>query len=235
MADAAIRYEIREQVAVLQFDDGKANAFSHDAIAELHRCLDRADKDAGAVLLAGRPGRFSGGFDLQVMRSGPEGVRNLVTAGAELFLRMFEFPRPVVVACTGHAVAAGAIALLSADARVGAAGDFKIGLNEVALGMTLPIFAFEMARQRLSKRHFQRATTQGHLFSPEEAVDAGYLDRIVQPEAVFDEALAEAAGLAKLPQPAHALTKAAVRADAISYMRKTLEDDMKKMTTGPTT
>ncbi len=187
MADPTLRYEHRDDVAVLHFDDGKANVFSHDAITQLHRALDRAGDEAGAVMLVGRPGRFSGGFDLTTMRSGPEGVRGLVTAGAELFLRMFEFSRPVVAACTGHAVAAGALALLSSDTRIGARGDFKIGLHEVSIGMTLPIFAFELARQRLSKRHFQQATIQSQLYSPDEATDAGFLDRAVEPDSLFDE------------------------------------------------
>jgi enoyl-CoA hydratase len=232
MADPILRYEHHDDVAVLHFDDGKANVFSFDSIGELHRALDRAGDEAGAVLLVGRPGRFSAGFDLATMRSGPEGVRGLVTAGAELFLRMFEFSRPVVAACTGHALAAGALALLASDARIGARGDFKIGLNEVSIGMSLPVFAFELARQRLSKRHFQQATIQAQMYTPDEAVDAGFLDRAVEPDSLLDEALAEAGRLAKLPQPAFANTKAATRATAIAYIRETLDDDMKKMT-GP--
>ena len=233
MAQDAVRYELRDAVAVLHFDDGKANAFSHGAIETLHAHLDRADKDAKAVLLTGRPGRFSGGFDLAVMRSGGDAVRGLVTAGAELFLRMFALPQPNVVACTGHAVAAGALALLAADTRFGARGDFKIGLNEVGIGMTLPVFAVELARHRLSKRHFQRATIQAELYAPDAAVDAGFLDRVVNPESLFDAAFAEAARLAELPQPAFANTKASARAATLSSIRETLEEDMRKMTQGP--
>ncbi len=233
MAEDPIRYELRDTVAVFHFDDGKANALGHGAIAQLHRLLDRADKEAKAVLWVGRPGRFSGGFDLAVMRSGGDAVRGLVTAGAELFLRMFEFPQPIVIACTGHAVAAGALVLLSSDARIGAQGNFKIGLNEVALGMALPIFAIELARQRLSTRHFQRATIQGELYAPDAAIDAGYLDRAVSPDSLFDTALDEATRLARLPQPAFATTKSRTRAAAIAGIRETLEDDMQKMTRGP--
>jgi enoyl-CoA hydratase len=204
MADPILRYEHRDDVAILHFDDGKANVFSFDSIGELHRSLDRAADEAGAVLLVGRPGRFSAGFDLETMRSGPEGVRGLVSAGAELFLRMFEFSRPVVAACTGHALAAGALALLASDARVGTRGDFKIGLNE----------------------------NQAQIYTPDEALDAGFLDHVVESDSVFEEALAEAGRLAKLPQPAFATTKAATRATAIAYIRETLDDDMKTMT-GP--
>ena len=149
MAEKSVHYELNDKTAVIRLDDGKANAISQAVIDSLMGMLDQAEKEATAVLIVGREGRFSGGFDLGVMRSGPENVRSLVKAGAELFLRIFEYPLPVVIACTGHAVAAGAIVLLAADARVGARGEFKIGLSEVAIGMRLPIFAFEFARQRL--------------------------------------------------------------------------------------
>jgi enoyl-CoA hydratase len=234
MAEEIVRYQLRDKVAIVHLDDGRANAISHAMIDALHRVLDRADQEAGAVLLVGRPGRFSGGFDLAVMRSGGDAVSSLVRAGAELFVRMFEFPRPIVVACTGHAVASGALVLLCADARIGAEGEFKIGLNEVAIGMTLPIFALEFARHRLSKRHFQRATTQGELYAPEAAIDAGYLDRLASPETLLETAFAEAARLAELPQPAFHNTKTSVRAACIAYIRETLEDDMRRTTRGPT-
>ena len=125
-------YRLDDTVAVLTFDDGKANAYSHDALAAIGEGLDRAEQEATAVLLAGRPGKFSAGFDLSVMTAGDEPMRALVSAGAQLALRVFTFPMPVVAACTGHGLAMGAIMLLVCDARVGADGPFKIGLNEVA-------------------------------------------------------------------------------------------------------
>ena len=118
MADDAVRTELRDKVAVIHFDDAKRNAFSPAAIDAIHQGLDRAETEADAVLLVGRDGCFSAGFDLGVMRSGADAMKGLVTAGAHLFVRMFEFEKPVVIGCTGHAIAAGAIALLSADARI---------------------------------------------------------------------------------------------------------------------
>ncbi len=235
MAEKPVHYELSDKTAVIRLDDGKANGISPAVIDSLHGMLDQAGNEATAVLLVGREGCFSGGFDLGVMRSGPENVRSLVKAGAELFLRVVEYPLPVVIGCTGHAVAAGAIALLAADARIGARGDFKIGLSEVAIGMRLPIFAFEFARQRLSRRHFVRATTQAELYMPEEAVDAGYLDSTADPQSLFDAALAEAKRLGELPQPAFRDTKASVHETAIRSMRETLAADMDKLTGGPST
>ena len=230
MAEGVVRSELREVVAIAHLDDGKANAFSHDVIHALEAHLDRAEKEAGAVLISGRPGTLSGGFDLGVMRSGPEEVFRLVTAGAQLFFRLLEFPLPIVIAATGHAIAAGAVALLAADARIGAEGRFKIGLNEVASGMTLPLFAVELARQRLSKRHFIRATTQAELYAPEAAVDAGFLDRVTSPEKVVDVACAEADRLAGLAQPAFALTKQRAHAALVADLRRTLEADLRGLT-----
>ena len=222
-------YEQRDDVAVIVLDDGKANAISLETIAELHEHLDRAGREARAVLLAGRPGRLSAGFDLATMRGGPEQVRALVTAGARLMLRIYAYPRPFVVACSGHALAAGAILLLVADRRIGALGDFKIGLNEVAIGLTLPVFAVELARERLSKRHFTAAATQAQIFDPDGAIDAGYLDQTEAPTALMDAAFAEAKRLAALSN-AFGHTKTNERARAVKYIEETLEEDMARIT-----
>ncbi len=230
MASDKVRYELADKVAVITLDDGKVNALSHEVIDALRECLDRAEREAGAALLTGREGRLSGGFDLAIMTSGPEAARLLVTAGAELMLRLYAFPRPVVVACTGHALAAGAILLLAADLRIGARGDFKIGLNEVSIQMTLPIFAMELARARLSKRHFTSAATQAKIFDPEGARDAGFLDATATPESLHRVALAEAGRLAALPDPAFRNTKENERSALVRYIRETLSVDMAKLT-----
>jgi enoyl-CoA hydratase len=229
MPEAPLTYTLEERVAVLRLDDGKANALSHAAIDAIHASLDRAEKEAGAALLLGRDGRLCAGFDLGVMRAGPEAMRRLVTAGAELYLRMIESPLPIAVGCTGHALAAGAILLLAADARIGARGDFKIGLNEVAIGMALPIFAYELARDRLSKRHLVRATSQAEIYAPEAAVDAGFLDAVCEPAALVDTALGEARRLAALPQPAFRRTKAGLHRALVASIRATLADDMARI------
>ena len=223
MSQAPVLYELKDKVAVIRLDDGKVNALSHAGIDAIHAALDRAEKEAGAVVIAGRPGRFSAGFDLSVMGQGGDAVVGLLTAGAELALRLYGFPSPVVGACTGHALAMGAILLMSMDTRIGAEGDFKIGLNEVAIGMTLPVFGVEFARERLSKRHLSRAVVEAEIYRPSDAVDAGFLDRVVAPEAVVDTAYAEAARLqAGLHAGAHRSTKLLLRQEAIERIRGSL-------------
>jgi enoyl-CoA hydratase len=125
MSTDSIRYELRDKVALITMDDGKANALSPDVLEAITAAFARAEGEAAAVVLTGREKRLSGGFDLSIMMQGSDPARNLVTAGAELMLRIYTFPRPVVVACTGHALAAGAILLLVGDVRIGARGDFK--------------------------------------------------------------------------------------------------------------
>ena len=226
-------YRLDGALAVLTLDDGKANAYSHAVLEALQGGLDRAEKEATGVLLAGRPGRFSAGFDLSVMTAGDEPMRGLVTAGAELLLRMFTFPMPVVVACTGHALAAGALVLLVADARIGAEGEFKIGLNEVAIGMGLPRFAIELARYRMPPSTFDSALL-GRTFDPAGAVGAGYLDRVVPADELLASATAEAQALAALRTGAVAHSKRLARGEIAERILATLAADM-AATSGPAT
>lgn len=230
MAANAVKYELVDTVAVMTLDDGKVNALSHGAIDALHEALTRAEHEAAAVLFGGRPGRLSAGFDLGEMQRSDGAAQQLVRAGAELSLRLFAFPRPVVIACSGHALAAGAILLLAGDIRVGVTGNFKIGLNEVSINITLPIFAMELARARLSKRYFTRATTQAEIFDPAGAKDAGYLDATVAPDELYAASLAHARRLAALPHPTFASTKENERGATVRFIRETLAADMLKLT-----
>src|SRR3954453_3599288 len=220
----SVSFERDGQVAVISIDDDKANALSPDVLGSLSDAFDKAEADgASAVLLQGRPGRFSAGFDLSIMTSGVEPMRALVTQGAELWLGLFPSPAPVVTACTGHALAAGALVLLVSDVRVGAEGEFKIGLNEVAIGMGLPIFAVEFARYRMPPSAFDSAVL-GEVFAPEGAVRAGYLDRTAAD--VMGDALATAQRLSALRRGAVSISKDHARAALAQQVKDTLYADM---------
>jgi enoyl-CoA hydratase len=188
--------------------------------------LERARTEARAVVLAGRDGRFSGGFDLTVMMASPESARELVHTGSQFLMSLYLHPQPVVAACTGHALAAGALLLLATDYRIGAEGAFKIGLNEVSIGMRLPIFAIELARDRLSRRHFVAATALGRVYNPNEAVDVGYLDRVASADRCVHEAIVSARKLADLPSGALAETKRLSREPLVELVIDTLEEDL---------
>jgi len=226
MASQRVSYSIDGKVAILKMDDGKANAISAEMIDELDSLLERARTEARAVVLAGRDGRFSGGFDLTVMMASPESARELVNTGAQFLMSLYLHPQPVVAACGGHALAAGALLLLASDVRIGAEGAFKIGLNEVQIGMRLPIFAIELARDRLARKHFVAASALGRVYSPTEAVDVGFLDRVVPADRCLAEAIAAARKLAELPTGAVAETKRLTRQPLIELVIDTLEEDL---------
>jgi enoyl-CoA hydratase len=137
-------------------------------------------------------------------------------------LRLLGFPRPVLTACTGHAYPAGAFLMLAADVRFGAAGPWRIGMNEVAIGLTVPRFAVELARHRLSPPGFARITT-APMFAPDEARQLGYLDRVFAPEELDAAVRAEADRLRALDRPSFAATKARINARAIETVRAALD------------
>jgi enoyl-CoA hydratase len=233
MAEQRVSYERDGSVAIIRLDDGKANVVSHELIADLRAALERANNEASAVVLTGREGRFSAGFDLTVMGAGPESARKLVKAGGELLMDLYLYPLPLVIACTGHALAAGALLLLTGDRRIGIAGNFKIGLNEVAIGLRLPIYGVELARERLSKRHYTSAVVLARIYEPAGACDAGFLDTAVDPGVLMDTAVAEAAALAALSGPALAQTKLAAREAVVAHVRATLDEDMRRLAPPP--
>lgn len=226
MSDS-VTYELRGDVAVITMDDGKANAIGHETAAALRAGLDRARTEAKAVVIAGRPGRFSAGFDLQTMTSGDDAARELLRAGADVAIDIHGFPRPVVIAATGHALAMGAILLMAADVRIGADGPFKVGLNEVAIGMPVPRFAVELARASLQETHFTRAVNLAEVYDPTGAVAAGYLDRLVAADDVLDAAVTEAAELAgRLHPKPFALTRTNCRGASLSLISEGLAEDI---------
>lgn len=226
MADT-VSYELRDRTAVISIDDGKANALSFDVLAAVNDGLDRADADdAGAVVIAGRPGMFSGGFDLNVMRGGDAAeTMRLVTEGADLVLRLYRSPKPVVAACTGHAVAAGAFVLMASHHRVGADGEFRLVLIETQIGMVLPDWAVELTKERLVGPHIQQAAIESRVYDPALAVEAGFLDQVVAPDQVLDVALAEAGRLGALPAAAYAGNAAKVRAEGVARLEAAIAGD----------
>jgi enoyl-CoA hydratase len=221
----AVTYELSESVATITMDDGKVNSLSPGMLAELSAAFDRAEADRAVVLFGGREGRFSAGFELSVFKQGDAAVREMLQAGARLAERILSFPTPVVIACSGHALAMGAFLLLSADLRIGIEGPYKIGLNEVAIGMTVPRFGIEVARQRLAPAHFNLALTTAFIYSPAEAVAAGFLDRVVTPGELKTASRQAAVALTRLDMKAHAETKERARGGALSAMKAAIAAD----------
>lgn len=214
---------------MIRMDDGKANALSKEMVDAVLAALTRAEGEANAVVLAGRPDKFCAGFDLRTMMSGPANATALLHHGSSLLLSLYGTPLPLVIACTGHALAGGSLVVLTGDVRVAAAGAFKIGLNEVAIGLPVPVLAMELARDRLSIAELPHATLGARIYSPEGAVVAGYVDEVVPADQVIARATAEANRLGALPKGAYRATKLRLRRKTIEYIRATLDEDLRTL------
>lgn len=215
-----ITYRRVESVAVITLDDGKVNALGPAMQQAINGALDEADgDDVGAVVIAGNERVFSGGFDLKVMNAGQtQPVIDMLRGGFELTYRLLSYSRPVVMACTGHAIAMGALLLCSGDHRV-AAPAYNIALNEVAIGMTMPYAALAIAQLRLTPSAYQQAVGLAKGFFGESAVAGGWVDEVVLPDAVLDRAVQAAGEFAGLHRPAHVASKLRARAAALTALR----------------
>jgi len=212
----SIKVEARDSVAVLTFDDGNVNAMSYQFLTDALAGFQQAAADFDAVVIAGNAKCLSAGFDLTEVTKGPEQRDAIISAGAELFFSIFTCPKPVVVACTGHAVAGGVIYLLVADTRIGRTGKVRIGFNEVSIGVPMPEFGIALSQYRLSPPRVEEVLL-GDMYSSEQAVEIGLLDRVVDGEAadVVDAAVARAVELASRNADAYGQTKLAARSELI--------------------
>lgn len=216
-----------DRVKLIKIDDGKANALTHSIIEAISAEIDSsaADDNVGAVVIAGRDGKFSGGFDLSVIQSGDiSKIMGLVNAGGELCAKIYGSGVPVIAACTGHAVAAGALMLMSCDIRIGADIPAKIGLNETAIGLAVPRWALALADARLNKNRLQQAAATAMLYDSAAAAEIGYLDRVVPADEVLDTALAEATRCASLDKRSYSITVARMRETTLAAMAEDYND-----------
>ncbi len=224
-----LSFTLEGTTAVVRMDDGKANALSEAMIDALLASLVRAEKEANAMVLVGRTDRFCAGFDLKVMMSGPDNAKALLRRGSDLLMKLYGLPIPLVIACTGHALAGGALVLLTGDVRIGAEGAFRIGLNEVSIGLPVPVLAMELARDRITATELGRATLESKIYGPDEAARVGYLDVAVPAADVVARAMEEATRLGGLSKMAYGATKSRMRGKTIEHIESTLEADMASM------
>ncbi|KXI26859.1 crotonase/enoyl-CoA hydratase family protein [Paraglaciecola hydrolytica] len=220
-----VTLHIADNVATLTLNNGKVNAISHQVIDEFNQALDLAEQNKAVVVITGQPGMLSAGYDLNVMRESMAAAMQLVEKGSTLARRLLSFPFPVVVACSGHAVAKGAFLLLAADYRIGVEGPFKIGLNEVAIGMTMHHAGVELARGRLAPVFFNRTVILAEMMSPVDAVTAGFLDKVVSLDAFIPTTAAIAQMLTKLDMKSHYQTKLKARAELLTVLDQSILKD----------
>jgi enoyl-CoA hydratase len=223
MPDSSVFLQEADAVATIRIDDGKANAFNEGLLSALSDALDVAIAQDRAALIVGRDGFLSAGFDLSVMRAGADARRTLVLAGLELALKIFESPVPVVVCCTGHAIAAGTLLLLPSEHVLVADTPVKIGFNETTIGIELSPFVLELARYRLLPAAYNQIL-HGQLLGAAAAQRAGYVDEVVPPDELLPRSLEVARHFAGLDPLSYRRTKEALRSHTSSILRADLED-----------
>lgn len=222
-----VSYTTENNYAIITIDNGKVNAISQEVIDGLNNTLDLAEAAKKVVILTGKNGIFSAGYDLKTMTKSPESAKALVTNGSKLVHRMLSFKLPIIAACSGHAVAKGAFLLLGCDYRVGVEGDFKIGLNEVMIGMTMHNAGIVMAKARLAPVFFERSVINAEMYDPKDAITAGFLDRVVPQEFLMSTAAKIAEMFSKLNLRAHAQTKLKVRKHYLADLKQAIALDSK--------
>jgi len=222
-----VTYTTKDTHAIITINNGKVNAISHEVIDELNEVLDQAENEQKVVVLTGKEGVLSAGYDLKTMTASADAAKALVTRGSQLAYRMLSFPLPIIAACTGHAIAKGAFLLLSCDYRIGVEGAFKIGLNEVQIGMTMHQAGIEIAKARLAPVYLDRSVINAELYKPTDAVKAGFLD-IVVPAEHLEATVTKVANLfSQLKMRAHAETKLKVRTQILADLKEAIKVDSK--------
>ena len=221
-----VTYNYQDGVATISMDDGKANALSHDMWDQLGVAFDKAEEAKAIVVLKGRDGLFSGGFDLKELAKGPEQAVFLTSRGSKMARRIMSFPTPVIGVSTGHCIAMGAFLMLACDYRIGAAGGFKTGLNETMIGMTMHHFGIELARYRIPLNYFHRCVINAEIWSPTDAVKAGFYDQAVPVEELEKATSIIVKGFAQLNMTAFNGTKNKSRAAILRLLDECIESDM---------
>lgn len=221
-----VTYTRTDLVSTVAMDNGKVNVFSIPMLHSLHETFDQAEtrRDGGPFERAAR--LLHGGFRPADAQRSPPGCPHSPEARCVVGRGVLSFPAPVTIACTGHAFPAGAFLLMAADSRLGADGPFRLGHNEVRIGLTLPLFAIVLGRHRLTPAHFDHAAVTGEMSDPQAARAAGLLDAVV-PAAELD-AYAErvASDIASLDRSAHVATKLRVRKPVLDELRAAIDVEL---------
>jgi enoyl-CoA hydratase len=220
-----VTFALTDGIAVITMDDGKANAVSLTLQAGINEALDQAEKDGVPVILTGRPGILSAGFDLKTLAASGQPAVDMLNGGLELAIRLLTFPTPVIAACSGHAIAMGVFLLESCDYRIGIKGNYRYSANEVAIGMTMPFSTIEILRHRVTPAALSRSVLLAEAFTPENAVETGFLDLVVDEAALMETAMTTAKSFLALNMDAHNHSKKRLRAELITAMRDGLAKD----------
>ena len=221
-----VTYTLNDGVSTIAMDDGKANALSTAMLGHLDAAFDKAEADDAIVVLTGRDGVFCGGFNLKEMGNGPQDALVLTSLGSKLARRIMAFPRPVILLASGHTIAMGAFLSLACDYSVIAEGDFKVGLNETLIGMTMHNFGIEMGRYHLPKSYFNRCVINAEIFDPKGAMHAGFFDKVIPVEQLPMAPAMIGKMFGQLDNTAFKNTKRRSRKDIFAVLDQAIKDDL---------
>ena len=217
MADSIATLSKENDISIIKLDDGKANAFSYDMLSQVNELLTKVPRDSGALVITGREGLFSGGFDLKTLATGDmEKITKMVQLGYRLLLELFSFDRPIVAAVSGHSIALGLFVTCSADYRIAIDGKYVCQANEVRNNMDIPTQIMEIIRARVNKKYFYSAVYHSDAYSVQDSIEVGYIDEVVSEDQFMERVMEKAKELATLPHPFYANTK------------KTAQDDVRQ-------
>ena len=217
--------ESKEDVSIITIDDGKANVFSKNMIDAFNECLDNVPTDKGSLIITGREGMFSAGFDLKVISSGDiEKIRDMTLNGFKLLARIFSFPRPVLAACSGHGIALGTFLLCCCDYRIGIKGEYMVGANEMRTNMVIPTPILELIKFRVTQSYKYRAVLGGEMFALEDATKTGIIDEITESNNLMNTAMEKAKDLSTMGNPSYSLTKELFIAETLKKINDAIDN-----------
>jgi len=217
-----IHVEQRESVTIMRLEHGKVNALDKELLGDLIDKLAEVEKsDAKAVVLTGMGSCFSAGVDLfRIVDGGADYVEEFLPLLTNALLSLFTFPRPVVAAANGHAIAGGCVIVMACDYKIMAKGEGRIGIPELLVGVPFPTLPLEIVRFNTPRQHFQELVYTGRTHSPEAALQIGIVDNLVEPEDLMDRACDVAERLAAIPAESFNLTKRMIRQRTIDRYQK---------------
>ena len=225
MSDKIATLTSKDDISIITLDDGKANVFSPKMIQDVNECLDKVPTESGALIITGRDGMFSAGFDLKIISSGDiQATMDMSLSGFKLLSRIFSFPRPILAACSGHGIALGTFLLCCCDYRIGVKGDYMIGANEMRTNMVIPIPILELISHRVTASHKYRAILGAEMYSIENGIGAGLIDEVVDPENLMETAMLKAKDLATMGHPSYSLTKELLIREPLQKINDAISD-----------
>ena len=229
MTDKIATLKKEGNVSIITLDDGKANVFSPEMSHQINECLDQVATEEGCLIITGKEGMFSGGLDLKIIQSGDiERIQEMSSKAFKLLARIFSFPRPVIAACSGHAVALGTFLLCCCDYRIGVKGEFMLGANEMRTNMVIPIPILELIKFRVSNTHKYRAVLGAEMYKLEDSISAGLIDEVVDQDLLMTTVTEKAKDLATMGHPSYSMTKELFIAEPMSKINAAMEEHLKK-------